>query len=142
MDFEDLFNQEDMGLHTNSKKFSLKNSTSFETDDGIFDSEKRTIIDPVRGLVTEETTSLYTLDCGHVAHDPKELLGLCQKCGVSYVCLRCQVRCERCLFLLCTTCIKMFGGAPYCGTCRPATFAKKSLLYIGGKIHEALSKPI
>lgn len=142
MDLRKIFEQENIGLHEEHTNYVIEDQ--IDTNRGLFQTHEKTIFDGQKGPVTHKQVNLIRLDCGHVvgARGSQELLGRYQKCNERYVCFRCGVRCSRCLKLLCTSCIKIYQGSAYCGSCRFLTITKIGSLYSLRKIHEALSTKI
>lgn len=137
MNIRDLIGRGRTGLHTERKGYIIEQG--FPAERGIFETDHRTSMDPEHGAVTQELTRLHTLDCGHMVNTNTEVLGKCMKCKDNWVCFRCGVRCNRCLKLLCTSCIRLVGDVAYCRGCRMIVWLAAGTITGIRKLHNGLS---
>lgn len=79
--------------------------------------------------VTTEQQTLHRAACGHVVVDITQIIA-CSLCRRE-VCAACQVRCQRCLGIVCNTHARRLGGILYCPRCRAITAAQKGALLLG-----------
>ena len=99
--FEDMFSGGEEKLHEQRRKFKIE-----EIGDELpeFETKIETSIGENGETITEETSPIYLVHCGHItSFGPKEIKGRCS-CG-RYLCVRCaNTRCYRCFRLLCNEC--------------------------------------
>lgn len=140
MDIRDIFQNLGPGsiLERTQKRFLLKRELSSEE---AFCQVKEIIIGQDNETLTIETIGLHTLHCSHVvgAVGPQEYLGDCVKCGNS-ICFRCDIKCKRCLSLICKDCTRHWEDKTYCFKCRVIVVGTKSLVSFFKGIYEFCSK--
>lgn len=125
-------------LEKKQKRFVLKKDFNEEE---AFLEERETVIGNDQEAQTRETVTLHKLGCSHIvgAIGPQELIGLCDKCGLS-ICFRCGIRCSRCLELICPKCVRVYENIPFCSKCRVITCLKDGTLFSLRGIHSFFSK--
>ena len=140
MNIRDWFNRDQIGLNTEREGYVIEEGLPAQR--GIFETDRRTQMDRVNGPVTQKVGKFHRLDCGCVARDMKEVLGRCMKCNENWICIKCGVKCSRCLKLLCPSCTRLVDGVAYCGSCRRVLWFKKHSISGIRKLHNGLSKKI
>jgi len=115
--FNGLFGQDSSKLHEKRETIIVGELT----DDNVFEITEETILEQGDGPLTRKTKKVGIADCGHYVglQSPRELQGVCVKCGAS-LCYRCAAaRCERChISPLCPKCSRPIDGLSLCRKCK------------------------